>query len=89
MYLAKIVGSVVMTQKIPSLSGKKVMLCHAVDENRQSISGSLKVVVDAVGCGVNDIVLVNQGSTCRDIFEHNSSGIDSVVVGIVDNINIG
>lgn len=89
MYLAKIVGSVVMTQKIPSLAGRKVMLCHAVDTDHQIISGSLKVVVDAVGCGVNDIVLVNQGSTCRDIFDNNPGGIDSVVVGIVDNINIG
>ncbi len=89
MYLAKVVGSVVMTQKIQSLSGKKILLCQAVGADMNIIPDSLKVVADTVGSGVNDIVLISQGSVCRAIFQDQGNGIDSAVVGIVDNVNIG
>ncbi|WP_413113856.1 EutN/CcmL family microcompartment protein [Thaumasiovibrio sp. DFM-14] len=87
MYLAKVMGSVVITQKTPALMGKKLMLIKPVDIDEQRIERETKVAVDAVGSGNGDLVLVSQGAAARHVFDGVNEGIDSAIVGIVDSLN--
>ncbi|RJX75189.1 ethanolamine utilization protein EutN [Vibrio sinensis] len=92
MLLAKIVGSVVVTQKIDSLAGKKLMLAHKVitsDEGvcNESLVNEEIVAVDMVGCGKGDLVLLSQGTPAQSCFDSNNKGIDYAVIGIVDTVN--
>ena len=91
MFLAKVIGNVVATQKSPELEGMKLMLIQPYI-NRDKIlvaSGSSVVAVDSVGAGLGEFILFTQGSSAR--LTHNTKGapVDSVIVGIVDTVEVG
>lgn len=90
MFLAKVIGNVVATQKSPDLQGMKLLLLQPYI-NRESelvASGSSIVAVDSVGAGLGECVLFTQGSSAR--LTHNTKGapVDAVIVGIVDSVEV-
>lgn len=91
MFLAKVIGNVVATQKSPELEGMKLMLIQPYINRDQTlvISGSSVVAVDSVGAGLGEFVLFTQGSSAR--LTHNTKGapVDAVIVGIVDTVEVG
>ena len=64
MQLAKVIGTVVSTRKEPSLNGVKFLLVRPVDEEGRE-SGNPLVAADAVGAGVEEIVMIASGSSAR------------------------
>ena len=88
MILGKVIGSVVATQKDPSLVGKKLMLVKAIDLE-DNILESFVVAVDVVGVGVGEKVLVVNGSSARMTDETKERSIDSIIVAKVDSIQVG
>lgn len=91
MFLAKVIGNVVATQKSPEFQGMKLLLLQPYI-NRESelvASGSSIVAVDSVGAGLGECVLFTQGSSAR--LTHNTKGapVDAVIVGIVDSVEVG
>ncbi len=87
MVLGKVIGTVVATQKDPSLMGKKLLLVKAIDLN-DNILEPFVVAVDAVGVGVGEKVLVVNGSSARMTDETKDRSIDSVIVAKVDSIQV-
>ena len=90
MFLAKVIGNVVATQKSPEFQGMKLLLLQPYI-NRESelvASGSSIVAVDSVGAGLGECVLFTQGSSAR--LTHNTKGapVDAVIVGIVDSVEV-
>ena len=68
MFLAKVIGNVVATQKDPSFRGMKLLLIQPyINRDRVSWppSGSSVVAVDSVGAGLGECVLFTQGSSAR------------------------
>ncbi len=88
MQLAKVVGTVVSTRKESSLDGLKFLLVRPVDEEGRE-TGSILVAADAVGAGPEEIVLVASGSSARQTQQTDKRPVDAVVMGIVDNWNVG
>ena len=91
MFLAKVIGNVVATQKSPEFQGMTLLLLQPYI-NRESelvASGSSIVAVDSVGAGLGECVLFTQGSSAR--LTHNTKGapVDAVIVGIVDSVELG
>jgi ethanolamine utilization protein EutN len=69
MFLARITGSLVATHKVESLIGQKLLLVEPlrVDEKDQKSlkpTGRSFVVVDTVGAGEGEVVLVRAGLKC-------------------------
>ncbi|MDO4585815.1 MAG: EutN/CcmL family microcompartment protein [Planctomycetia bacterium] len=93
MFIAKVVGSVVSTQKTATMVGHRLLLIepYVIDpQTRNSMvttSRSL-VAVDTVGAGENEFVLVVQGSSARMTPETKPLPVDATVVGIVDSVHI-
>jgi microcompartment protein CcmK/EutM len=93
MFLAKVTGSLVSTQKVASMVGQKLLIVEPlrVDEKDQ---GSLKptgrsfVVVDTVGAGEGEVVLCVQGSSARYTPETKTLPVDAAIIGIVDQVQI-
>ncbi|HNO78793.1 MAG TPA: EutN/CcmL family microcompartment protein [Phycisphaerae bacterium] len=83
MVLAKVVGTVVATQKEASLEGLRMMVCKPVDIDGQEKSG-LVVAVDAVGAGVGELVMYATGSSARQTTVTRDRPCDAVIMAIVD-----
>lgn len=99
MFIAKVIGSLVATQKVDAMVGNKLLLVEALkleeDETGQGTgtilagTGRSMVVVDTVGAGENQLVLVVQGSSARMTPETKQLPIDAAIIGIVDTITLG
>lgn len=88
MQLAKVVGTVVATQKEPTLAGLKLLLVRQVDTDGKDTGGVL-VAADAVGVGPGEYVLVASGSSARQTQATNNRPVDAVIMAIVDTWSIG
>ena len=88
MVLAKVVGTVVSTQKEKSMDNLRFMLVQPVDVDGNP-SGSLAVAVDAVGSGPGEYVLYATGSSARQTAVTDKRPCDAVIMAIVDNWEIG
>ena len=94
MFVAKVTGSLVATQKVASMIGHKLLVVepYRVDEKTRDHlipTGRTFVVVDALGAGLNEMVLICQGSSARLTPETEKLPIDAVVIGLVDTVDIG
>ncbi len=87
MTLAKVVGTVVSTQKESSMNGMKFLLLSKVDLKGKETDGFV-VAVDAVGAGVGEMVLFASGSSARQTVVTDKKPCDAVVMAIVDNWEI-
>lgn len=93
MFVAKVTGSLVSTQKVDAMTGHKLLVVepYRLDEKTR---GSLKstgrtlVAVDTVGAGEGEYVLVCQGSSARLTPETKNLPIDTVIIGIVDSVHV-
>jgi microcompartment protein CcmK/EutM len=88
MQLAKVVGTVVASQKETSLEGIKLLLVRPVDEEGREI-GNHVVAADAVGAGPEEMVLIAAGSSARQTRVTDKRPVDAVVMAIVDSWSIG
>ena len=86
MLLGRIIGTVVATRKDPRLEGKKLLICRPIDPNGNDEKGYI-VAVDTVHGGVNDHVLVVQGSSARMASGCKDTPVDAAIVGIVDQVS--
>jgi microcompartment protein CcmK/EutM len=87
MIFAKVIGTVVSSQKDPNLAGKKLLLCREVDHAGTPMK-TYHVAVDAVGAGEGNFVLLAYGSSARMTDETKSAPIDAVIMAIVDDVQI-
>ena len=83
MFVGKVVGNLVSTQKLGKLVGYKLLLVE-LDEPKQTI-----VAVDTIGAGQGATVLLVVGSSARAALGDDSVPVDASVVGIVDLMERG
>jgi microcompartment protein CcmK/EutM len=88
MQLAKVVGTVVASQKETSLEGLKLLLVRPVDEEGRE-TGVHMVAADAVGAGPEEMVLIASGSSARQTRLTDKRPVDAVIMAIVDSWSIG
>lgn len=93
MFVAKVTGSVVATQKTASMVGHKLLIVepYRIDgENRDRLvtTGRTFVAVDTVGAGQDEFVLIVQGSSARLTPETKNLPVDAVIIGIVDTVHV-
>ena len=93
MFVAKVTGSLVATQKADALVGYKLLVVepYRLDaETRESLAttGRTFIAVDTLGAGEGEFVLITQGSSARLTPETKNMPIDTVVVGIVDTVHV-
>ena len=87
MIFARVIGTVVASQKDPNLNGKKLLLCKEVDHAGKPLK-SYHVAVDAVQAGEGNFVLLSYGSAARMTDETRSAPIDAVIIGIIDDVQV-
>jgi microcompartment protein CcmK/EutM len=83
MLLAKVVGTVVASQKDERLTGFKFLVLQRLDINGALENGYV-VAVDAVGAGVGEVVMYASGSSARQTVLTDKRACDAVIMAIVD-----
>jgi ethanolamine utilization protein EutN len=93
MFLARVTGSVVATQKVASMTGRKLLTVEPLrieptKRDRLVTTGRTFVVVDTLGAGQGELVLIVQGSSARMMPDAEKLPIDAAIIGIVDSVNV-
>ncbi|HYW80583.1 MAG TPA: EutN/CcmL family microcompartment protein [Thermoguttaceae bacterium] len=93
MFVAKVTGSLVATQKVESMIGRKMLIVEpyqldAKTRDKMVGSGRSLVAVDTVGAGEGEFVLITQGSSARLTPETKQLPVDTVIIGIVDTVHV-
>ncbi|MCG6913478.1 EutN/CcmL family microcompartment protein [bacterium BMS3Abin03] len=89
MTLAKVKGNVVSTQKNSNLKGHKLLIVHPIDLNNNYIGKKDVVALDFVDSGIGDtVLLVQEGKAVQQILGHRKAPVHSVIVAVVDSIDI-
>ena len=85
MRIAKIIGTVVSTQKDERLKGKKLLVVKPITPDGKE-SGDYVVAVDTVGAGFHERVLIVGGSSARMAEGNKDCPVDTAIVGVIDTI---
>jgi microcompartment protein CcmK/EutM len=90
MFIGRVRGNIVTTQKVDEMAGRKLLVVEPlrVDEKRKKMYGTQRcfVAVDFLGAGTEDLVLVTQGSSARMTEQTAKAPVDCVVIGIIDTV---
>ncbi len=88
MVLAKVVGTLVSTQKETSMEGLKFLVLQQVDLDGNE-KGGFVIAADATDAGTGEMVLYASGSSARQTQKTDKRPCDAVVMAIVDNWEVG
>jgi carbon dioxide concentrating mechanism protein CcmL len=87
MQIARVCGTVVSTQKEPSLRGTKFLLVQFLNEEGQPLE-QYEVAADSIGAGVDEWVLVSRGSAARQTPSSDTRPLDALIIGIIDTVSV-
>lgn len=89
MFLAKVIGNVVATQKNQRYEGARVMLCQQITPEGEDMDATL-LALDSVSAGIGDTVLILQEGWGASTASTGKEGaaIDSAIIGVVDYIDL-
>ena len=77
MLICRVTGSIISTRKNEKLTGSKFLIVQPVGKDESFVA------VDNIGAGVNETVLVVQGSSARFACKEDMP-VDAAIVGIID-----
>jgi len=87
MQIARVVGTVVATQKHPKFAGAKLLLVQPVGLDDKP-RGTPLLAVDSVGAGVHEKVLVViEGRAAGEALGRKAAPVDAAIIGIVDHVD--
>jgi ethanolamine utilization protein EutN len=88
MQIARVIGTVVSTQKHRKFEGAKLMLVQPLNMD-DSPRGTALLAVDGVGAGVHEKVLVVlEGRAAGEALGRKAAPVDAAIVGIVDTVSL-
>jgi ethanolamine utilization protein EutN len=88
MQIARVVGSLVATQKNRKLEGAKLLLVQplTLDDNPR---GTALLAIDSVGAGVGEkVLIVLEGRAAGDALGRKAAPVDAAIIGIVDRVDV-
>jgi microcompartment protein CcmK/EutM len=89
MILCRVQGSVTSTQKNEHLTKNKLLICQPVGLDGKTPEGASFLALDVAQAGPGDLVLVNkEGSGARLIFQDEKIPVQTVVVAVVDDLEL-
>ena len=88
MQIAKVIGTVVATQKHRKFEGAKLMLVQPLNID-DTPRGSALLTIDGVGAGVHEKVLVVlEGRAAGEALGRKPAPVDAAIIGIIDTVTI-
>jgi ethanolamine utilization protein EutN len=86
MQIARVIGTVVSTQKHRKFEGAKLMLVQPLNMD-DTPRGNALLAIDGVGAGVHEKVLVVlEGRAAGEALGKKAAPVDAAIVGIIDHV---
>jgi ethanolamine utilization protein EutN len=83
--LAKVIGTVVATQKIAGLEGSKILMIQPVKDDMTNAGGPI-AAIDTVQAGPNDLVYWITAREAALALPETFVAVDAAITGIVDDV---
>lgn len=87
MYLGRVIGTVVASQRAEGLEGQKLLLVQPLNEHHAP-AGAKQVAVDTVQAGEGDFVFLVGSREAALALEPSFVPVDAAIVGIVDDLYV-
>ena len=88
MQIARVVGTVVATQKHRKFEGAKLLLVQPLTLDDQP-RGVALIAVDSVGAGVHEkVLIVIEGRAAGEALGRKAAPVDAAVIGIIDTVDL-
>ena len=88
MQIARVVGTVVATQKHATFKGAKLLLVQPLTLDDKP-HGTALLAVDSLGAGVREkILIVMEGRAAGEVLGQKLAPVDAAVVGIIDAVDM-
>lgn len=89
MQLARVIGSVVATEKVDGLEGVRFLVIQPLDKNEKPKGGTV-VAADAVGmAGPGELVYFVSSREAAEALPVRFVPVDHAITGIVDDLHLG
>ena len=88
MQIARVIGTVVSTQKHRKFEGAKLLLVQPITPDDKP-RGTALLAVDGVGAGVHEkVLIVLEGRAAGEALGRKAAPVDAAIVGIVDHVDL-
>ncbi|MBG0770860.1 MAG: EutN/CcmL family microcompartment protein [Anaerolineaceae bacterium] len=88
MIIAKVVGTVVTTISHPHYKNRRLLVVQPIVTDDQEADGDF-IALDNTHAGIGDTVLINRdGNGARQVLKNPDACIISVIIGIIDSVEI-
>ena len=88
MQIARVIGTVVATQKHRKFEGAKLLLVQPVTLE-DTPRGVPLLAVDSVGAGIHErVLIVLEGRAAGEALGKKGAPVDAAIVGIVDSVDV-
>jgi len=88
MQIARVIGTVVSTQKHPKFEGAKLLLVQPTGLDDMP-RGTPLLAVDSVGAGVHEkVLIVIEGRAAGEALGRRLAPVDAAVIGIIDSVDV-
>jgi len=86
--IARVVGTVVSTQKHRKFEGAKLLLVQPLNVD-DTPRGAALLAVDGVGAGVHEkVLIVLEGRAAGEALGKKAAPVDAAIIGIVDQVDL-
>lgn len=86
MKVGQVIGTVTSTINHPFFDGERLLICDLIDGSDST--GDYLICTNRVDAGTGDTVLIlDEGTSARQMYDTDTGPIRSVVVGIVDDVH--
>jgi microcompartment protein CcmK/EutM len=87
--LCRVLGTVVATEKHPAFASRKLLVVQPVDEKDEPLGKSFIAIDHSSSAGKGDLVLVmREGNGVRQVVGDKMAPIRSLIVGVVDAVEV-
>ena len=88
MQIARVIGTLVSTQKHRKFEGAKLLLVQPLNPD-DSPRGAALLAVDGVGAGVHEkVLIVIEGRAAGEALGRKVAPVDAAIIGIVDRVDV-
>jgi ethanolamine utilization protein EutN len=88
MQIARVIGTVVATQKHPKFEGAKLLLVQPTTIDDQP-RGVALLAVDSVGAGIHEkVLIVIEGRAAGEALGKKGAPVDAAIIGIIDEVDV-